>query len=203
MSAALAYHEKRQFGRRKSDIRGRAMLPGQAPKPFTIVDISDGGARLRFDEPMVAPRALRIEIDGTDFDLQCEVRHQGSYGVGVRFMRSAEGVALNAHFREKLMHETSGDVPTAPARIVPAVPNTRGGDLRQVLREQGATPEPGPEPDAEPADAAPAPELPREEEPAAEAAATDALPPAEPRARRSVTAYLCRLIPLAKRPCPS
>ena len=139
MSAALANAENRQFGRRATYIRGTATIPGQLSQCFTIRNISDGGALLTFDEEFTAPRSFRIEITGTEFVLLCEVRHQGPYGVGVSFMRPAEGAALNRHFQLRPVEGLAGGPEAAqplPQRSVTSV-NTR--ELRQALQVASAS----------------------------------------------------------------
>ena len=134
MSAALAYQEKRRFGRRESTIRGRAIVPGHVSQPFVIRNVSDGGAMLKFDADFIPSRSFRIEIDGTEFVLLCEVCHQGSYGVGVRFMRVSEGAALNRYFQIKPIEGLKLLGTEAPAlEPQPALCGVRCLDLRQAL----------------------------------------------------------------------
>ena len=64
MSAALMYREKRQFGRRSTNIRGRAIVSGRISKSLTVRNISDGGALLQFDEDFIPQQTFRIEVEG-------------------------------------------------------------------------------------------------------------------------------------------
>ena len=136
MSAALMYQEKRQFGRRETNIRGRAVARGSGGQEFSIRNISDGGALLVFDEPFVAGRTFRIEIDGTDFVLLCEVRHQDKSAVGVSFMRACEGAALNRHFQLRPVEGLDGaSSMSAPAPLArPRMPIISNQALRDALR---------------------------------------------------------------------
>ena len=132
MSAELAFAERRQFGRRTTTIRGNALVPGQAKRPFTIRNMSDGGAQLAFDEAFSPPRLFRIEIDATRFTAQCELRHDASGVAGIRFVTLADGVAINRHFQLKAV-----DVKPAPMAVVAvavaACSRVKGSDLRQAL----------------------------------------------------------------------
>lgn len=127
--------EKRQFGRRRSEIRGAAIVAKEQPKPFTICDLSEGGALLAFDDPAIVPeRSFRITIDGTAMVLLCEVRHRGKAGVGVRFMRPSEGIELKSHFLSKPNDVCVAASAEVPRRAQPAAPPVRGQDLRASLQ---------------------------------------------------------------------
>lgn len=126
--------EKRQFGRRRSDIRGAAIVAKDQPKPFTILDLSEGGALVAFDDKTFSPeRSFRILIDGTTMILLCEVRHRSKAGVGVRFMRPSEGVELNRLLHAKPVEVCAAVGAEVPRRHHPAAPSVRGRDLRASL----------------------------------------------------------------------
>lgn len=108
MHAGSSLSEKRQFGRRSSNIGCNAVLPGHVLVPCTIINLSDGGALLSFEGDAKPPPTLRLTIDDTSFNLLCEVRHQSGSKVGVRFARLADGIALNRHFQR---------IPAEPAGI--------------------------------------------------------------------------------------
>ena len=133
MSAEAAYVEKRRFGRKPSNIRGRATIPGQPARSFTIWDFSEGGAQLAFDHTIAHPRSMRIEIDGTTFVLTCDVCHQGKHGVGVKFVRRAEAVASYRHFEIKPV-ESCKEQRVAPRALIIASTTVRMQDLRVALR---------------------------------------------------------------------
>ena len=116
MSAAVLYRERRQFGRRETHIRGTAMLSGRLSRSFTIRNISDGGALLVFDHEFIPSGSFRIEVDGTDFVLMCEVRRADPDGVGVSFMRASEGAALNRHFQVRPIECAAAPVVAAATR---------------------------------------------------------------------------------------
>ena len=139
-------------------------MPGQLSQPFLIRNISDGGALLVFDDALIPSRSFRIEIEGTEFVLLCEVVHQGPHGVGVKFMRVSEGAALNRYFQLKPIEglkDVAGDVAPLAEQ---AVPRLCSQELRQALRIVTAE-----EPDAALAAAVPVVEaaLPHIEGPAA------------------------------------
>lgn len=89
--------ERRQFGRRPSNIKAYAVLPGQIQVPCIIENLSDGGALLYFTEGAAPTQSFRLAVDGTSFNLLCEARHRSGRKIGIRFVRLAEGIALNRH----------------------------------------------------------------------------------------------------------
>lgn len=126
--------EKRQFGRRQSNIRGSALVANDQPKLFTIRDLSEGGALLVFDDPQFVPeRSVRIQIDGTKMVLLGEVRHQSKTGVGVRFLRPSEGAELNRYFLTKPIDIAAVPGTELPRRPHAPSPVVRGQDLRASL----------------------------------------------------------------------
>lgn len=142
MSTAMAFAEQRRFGRREINIRGVAIAPGHLSQPFTIRNISDGGALLVFDEAHTPPRSFRIEIAGTEFVLLCEARHHSGNAVGVSFLRAAEGIALNRHFQLRTVDGlTGGPAPVTP-RAAPHVATVSGRELRQAIRHACVPPKP-------------------------------------------------------------
>jgi len=88
---------RRQFGRRETSRGAVATIAGNVAISVVIRNISEGGALLSFPDGFVPDKPFRLAVDKTDFNLFCEVRHHGAYGVGVRFLNSAEGNRLMNH----------------------------------------------------------------------------------------------------------
>lgn len=88
--------DKRQFGRRESAIHAVALIAGRAPAHCIVRNYSDRGALLEFKEPLVPPYRFRLQIEAKGVDVLCEVRHQGTYGVGVYFAGGSIGSLLDA-----------------------------------------------------------------------------------------------------------
>jgi hypothetical protein len=118
----------RRFGRRSSSVNAFVLLPGNVKLPCIIENVSDGGALLRFTDGAAPTQSFRLMLEDTSFNLLCEVRHQGSRRLGVRFVRLAEGIALNHHLqREMVVPDTAGALPgkdrrsAAPVRSIRAL----------------------------------------------------------------------------------
>jgi PilZ domain len=103
MSWDQADVQRRQFGRRDTNVRATALVPGYAPIVCELRNVSEGGALLVFEGVTVPSRPFRLLIDGTDLSLPCEVRHSGKNGTGVRFLSLQAGARLMGHlYREPL-----------------------------------------------------------------------------------------------------
>lgn len=82
--------ERRQFGRRKTNIHGW-IVPDGRPKLACIVrNVSEGGALLEFDVPTNMPYWFTLVIESKGFEARCEIRHQNERWVGVRFAQIAK-----------------------------------------------------------------------------------------------------------------
>lgn len=79
--------ERRQFGRRS--VFKRALVIGKYQRfECVVIDISEGGARIRCDDPQSIPRTFALQIADDDFIVQCEVVHVLPNAVGVKYTRS-------------------------------------------------------------------------------------------------------------------
>ncbi len=85
---SLSGKERRKYPRRIGFWRAVACLPGRAPLNCVVRDISEGGARLEFAQPIRFPAKFQLFIEAHDCEYECEVRHSGDYGVGVQFLTS-------------------------------------------------------------------------------------------------------------------
>ncbi len=99
-----------------------------------IEDLSDGGALLSFS--VMPPRAssYRLVIDDTPFSLVCEPRHTAGNKMGVKFIRLAEGVALNRHFQRVTVEPAAMPPPRPIAPISRPAADAMGiRDLRSKV----------------------------------------------------------------------
>ncbi len=128
-----SYAERRQFGRRSSNIKGYAVLPGHVLLPCVIVNLSDGGALLSFDGDVKLPASLRLVVDDTSFNLLCEVRHQTGNKVGVRFARLAQGIAFNRHFQRVPTEPADCEIKMQSLRPAPVTPPASNRELRRAV----------------------------------------------------------------------
>lgn len=88
MSKPAQPSDRRQFGRRQTNLHAWISVPGRPRLPCLVKDISVGGALLEFDKPSWLPFTFQLTIEATRFTTWCEIRHQGPSQVGVRFMQS-------------------------------------------------------------------------------------------------------------------
>lgn len=87
--------ERRQFGRRKTNLQAWIIIPGRPKMPCTVLDLSLGGALLGFQVPSWLPFNLKLVIESVKFTSWCEVRHQRADAVGVRFLSAVESASLD------------------------------------------------------------------------------------------------------------
>jgi hypothetical protein len=87
--------DRRQFGRRKTNLHGWISVPGRPKLPCTVLDLSVGGALLHLDKPSWLPYNFVLSIEATKFVSWCEVRHSRPDAVGVRFLSAVEAAALD------------------------------------------------------------------------------------------------------------
>lgn len=95
MSQAGHPSERRQFGRRKTNLRGWISVAGRPKLPCTVLDLSIGGALIGLEKPSWLPYNFVLTIEVTRFVSWCEVRHQRPDAVGVRFLSAVEAAALD------------------------------------------------------------------------------------------------------------
>lgn len=129
----------RQFGRRSSNISAFAVLPGQVLVPCIIVNLSDGGALLSFMDGAAPTQSFRLVVEDTEFKLLCEVRHRNGRTVGVRFVRLAEGIALNRYFLKTAVEPAAGEIRVERAPTARPASTASVRDLRRAVLGIGAT----------------------------------------------------------------
>jgi hypothetical protein len=84
-SESMRGFEKRQFGRRSTQIRGKIIVPGKHPIVCLVRNISKDGALLEFDRRRTAPYHFQLIIEADGFEAECEFKHKTERGVGVFF----------------------------------------------------------------------------------------------------------------------
>ena len=134
--------DKRQFGRRESNVRGHILVAGYQPVSCTVKHISDGGALLECKQQIPAARSVRLIVEGTEFNIRSEVVHQGPRGIGIRFISTVEGAALNSHFQSGIvapvMHADAAlPAPVAIAAKIEDRPAPQGNrEFRQSVMDK-------------------------------------------------------------------
>ena len=86
--------DRRQFGRRETNLHGWITVPGRPRLACTILDISVGGALIGLQKPSWLPYNFQLTVEATRFVSWCEVRHQRPDAVGVRFLTAVEAATL-------------------------------------------------------------------------------------------------------------
>lgn len=80
--------EKRQFGRRRTQLHGVIHVAGRPPLPCVIMNISEHGALLVCEQAIWLPFRFRLVVETERKEYECEVRHQTGNGTGVFFISS-------------------------------------------------------------------------------------------------------------------
>ena len=107
MSSIPTGAERRQFGRRKTNLHAWISVQRRPKLSCTVLDLSVGGALLQLQKPSWVPYNFVLTIETTRFVTWCEVRHSRADAVGVRFLSAVESAALDprgAH-ESRSMHE--------------------------------------------------------------------------------------------------
>jgi hypothetical protein len=81
-------HERRKFGRRVVAKPSTIVLQNGERIKSLVVDISEGGARIRTASPASLTKFFKLEIPEDDFVVDCEVVHVQSDAVGVKYTAS-------------------------------------------------------------------------------------------------------------------
>lgn len=80
------FAEKRQFGRRPSNMHAWIRVGGRPPQPCKLSNISAGGALVTLIGDTWAPYAFRLTSEDKSIDKVCEIRHQSGPRIGVEFV---------------------------------------------------------------------------------------------------------------------
>jgi len=122
--------DRRQFGRRPSRADAYMVVDGRPPSPCILLNFSEHGALLRFEDSVLPPANFRLVIADQRIDVACRVRHRTQEGIGVQFT----GGNI-AHLLSVLGMSAPSEAPAAvPTRAPSAQPNRASGtDLRASL----------------------------------------------------------------------
>ena len=131
----LPNHERRQFGRRTSKLRGTIQLSRRGRCACTILNFSEAGALVVLDEPYALPDTFDLTVDRTGLQVWCQVKHRNGVSFGIQFcQRVAEHDDFPAYRSDRLTYKQllalaqadregeefskryGGNVGTAPAR---------------------------------------------------------------------------------------
>lgn len=88
--------DRRNFGRRKTNLHGWIEVQGRPRLRCLVKDISIGGALLALDTPQWLPYNFRLLIEATRFASWCEVRHQAPGAMGVRFLSAVDAASIDS-----------------------------------------------------------------------------------------------------------
>ena len=78
--------ERRQFGRRKTLKPAVINCADGSELRCTVVDISEGGAKIHLQDPAAAPERFELRIDVDNFAVRCRVVHRMEMHAGVKFV---------------------------------------------------------------------------------------------------------------------
>lgn len=78
--------DRRQFGRRWSDIHGWIIVEGRPRHSCLVRNFSEAGALLMVAGAATLPFTFVLEIEAIQFRIGCEARHRHEGSVGVRFI---------------------------------------------------------------------------------------------------------------------
>ena len=78
--------ERREFGRRWSDVHGWIVVEGRPKLSCQVRNFSKCGALLMVRGSHSLPLAFVLEIEAIDFRIGCQVRHSHEASIGVRFI---------------------------------------------------------------------------------------------------------------------
>ena len=76
---------RRQFGRRQSNVHGWIKAPGRPAMPCVVRNLSEKGALLECEAPRLLPFRFELVMASSGVHYACEVRHCLDRAVGVTF----------------------------------------------------------------------------------------------------------------------
>lgn len=84
--------ERRKFGRRQTRIAAWIKIPGRPRIGCRVTNRGPEGALLELDTVPELPFRFRVQLEGEERELLCEIKHVTPHGVGVRWseVRQAE-----------------------------------------------------------------------------------------------------------------
>jgi hypothetical protein len=78
--------ERRQFGRRRTNVHATILARGRPAEPCVMRDVSEGGALLEVRHPHLLPSRFRLVAEAVGFEADCEIAHRTDATAGVRFI---------------------------------------------------------------------------------------------------------------------
>ena len=80
--------ERRQFGRRSAFKSATIVQDGGSRLSATVLDLSQGGARIRVAQPEAIGKEFYLEIPQNDFIVKCGLVHMQDTSIGAVFTRA-------------------------------------------------------------------------------------------------------------------
>ena len=109
MSNFAGNSEKRQFGRRHTQLHAWVAIPGRPRLPCIVQDLSVRGALLVFAEaPIGLSYVFKLTVEATKFETACEIRHQRGTRVGVEFVAASALIAPERRAATDAVQEWTG-----------------------------------------------------------------------------------------------
>ena len=82
--------DRRQFGRRQTNVFGWIVVPGRSPLCCRVTNISPRGAHLELEKPLWLPYRFKLIFAHDQVERLCEVKHLYAGGLGVMFADQPE-----------------------------------------------------------------------------------------------------------------
>lgn len=79
--------DRREFGRRTVFKPAALVLADGRRIAGFVVDLSDGGARIKLSKPALIEPEFELEIPGDDFIVRCKIVHVDDISVGVKYIK--------------------------------------------------------------------------------------------------------------------
>ena len=114
----MGSRDRRQFGRRRTQLHGFIVCVGRAPIPCLVRNISEGGALLEVDRQVRITSYFQLAIEADGFEADCEIRHQTEHGIGVYFreVRVEKGGRDSRYAKKPQVMPSAATIAAAPAR---------------------------------------------------------------------------------------
>ncbi len=98
MGLKVNHVERRQFGRRETNLHAWIKIPGRPLQPCVVRNMSVGGAMLTCDAPRALPFNFELVIEADKSIYECEARHCSETGIGVMFKpKAAKSAETTTH----------------------------------------------------------------------------------------------------------
>ena len=103
MTKRIPPHERRQFGRRRSHLRGTIHLNGRKHALCFVKNFSEAGASIMLDDDLPMPDTFLLTIERTGLRMRCEVKHRNGATYGVQFREEARRKEAATHGQGMLL----------------------------------------------------------------------------------------------------